>query len=158
MQAIQERLSASELQVGNLQTTMGTIQTTLTAQAQNSESTRTLLEQLSRQVSQVMAAHDQVHQEMAEVRSQIRNGGGPGRRAKFNPKDLKLELLGDPACGGYRQQWAEWSDKAKDYMSLLLPDIADLRRKLTQLEALKDPLSPDEIRDAGIDAGVAAEF
>ena len=88
----------------------------------------------------------------------MKSGGGGGRRAGVSPKDLKLDILGDVGQGGYRQQWPEWSDKAKDYLSLRLSDIPDFRKTLSSLESKKDPLTEIEISNAKLDPGAAAEM
>ena len=62
MEAMVQRMSATELVVGD-------IRTTLTAQAQNADSMRTLLEQVAAQINGVMEAHEKIHQEVADVRA-----------------------------------------------------------------------------------------
>ena len=81
-----------------------------------------------------------------------------GGRTRVNPKDLKLQILGEGAASCYRQQWGEWADKAKDYLSLRLPEVANLRARLTTLEAKKDSLTTAEIDDFKLDDGAAAEL
>ena len=112
MDAVIQRLTATEVSVGD-------IRQTLTAQAQSADSVRNVIDQVSNQLAQVMAGHDRIHAEIAELR---RGSGGTarggGRRPTISPKELKLDVLGDPSGPGYRQQWMEWSDKAKDYLSL----------------------------------------
>ena len=124
MDAVISRLSASEMALGDIRTTM-------TSQAQNADSMRTLLEQLAGQVTQVMASHDKLHQDLIGMRSGS-FPGGEKRRANISVKDLKLELLGE--SGNFRQQWVEWSDKVKDFLALRIPDTPDLRSKLGALE------------------------
>ena len=151
MEAMVQRMSATELAVGD-------IRTTLTAQAQNADSMRTLLEQVAAQINGVMEAHEKIHQEVADVRAR----GGPSfsatRKVAITPKDLKIEVLGNPSGAGYRQQWPEWSDKAKDYLALRLPDEMDLRSVLTKLESQKEPLTESQLAEYKMDAGSKAEL
>ena len=84
MDAVISRLSASEMALGDIRTTM-------TSQAQNADSMRTLLEQLAGQVTQVMASHDKLHQDLIGMRTNPSVGGGEKRRANISVKDLKLE-------------------------------------------------------------------
>ena len=149
MDAVVQRLTATEVSVGD-------IRMTLTAQAQHGDSVRAMMEQINARLEQVMAGHDRLHQEIAELRG--RGPAGPGARTRINPKDLKLQILGDGPSSCFRQQWGEWADKSKDYLSLRLPEVANLRARLTALESKKDPMSPEEITDFNLDDGSAAEL
>ena len=60
MDAIMGRLTASELAIGDLRQTM-------TAQAQNADSVRALLDQLSSNVAQVNRSHEAIHQELNRI-------------------------------------------------------------------------------------------
>ena len=150
MDALVQRMQATELAVGDFRQT-------LTAQAQNSDAVRTLLESLSGQVTQVMAAHDRLHRDLADRSNTFASSFG-SRRTPINTKDLKLGVLGEASGGGYRQQWAEWSDKAKDFMAIRIPEPADLRKQLTTLESQKEAMTDAEIETVGLDAAAVAEM
>ena len=94
MDALVQRMQATELAVGDLRQT-------LTAQAQNSDAVRTLLESLSGQVNQVMAAHDRLHRDLAERGNPFSSSIG-SKRSPITTKDLKLTVLGEATGGGYR--------------------------------------------------------
>ena len=150
MDAVVQRITAVELIVGDLRTT-------LTAQAQSADNGRMAMEQLAAQISTVNASHDLLHREISELRSRG-TGAGAKSRSGIGGKDLKLEVLGDAAGTGFRQQWPEWSDKAKDYLALRLPDEMDIRHLLTQLQSQSEPVSADDIEKAGLSTASIAEL
>ena len=148
LQAVQERLSANEVALGDLRQTV-------TAQAVNADNVRVMMEQVAAQITQMATSHERLHQELAEMR---RAPGGSSRRPGITPKDFKLEILGDSSGPGFRQQWHEWSDKAKDYLSLRLPDTLNLRQILTRLESRKEALNDEEVKEVDLDPNAIAEI
>ena len=148
--ALTQRQTATEVSIGDLRQT-------ITAQAQQADAVKNLLEQIGAQVSQVMASHDRVHKELSDMRD--RGGvGGSGRPPSITLKDLRIDVLGDPQGPGFRQQWAEWADKAKDYLSLRLPAEMDLRTTLPKLEAQKDPMTRTQIDEFDFKPASVAEL
>ena len=148
LQAVQERLSANEIALGDLRQAV-------TAQAVNVDNARVMMEQIATQITQMAASHERLHQEMGDLR---RAPGGTNRRPGITPKDLKLEILGDSSGPGFRQQWPEWCDKAKDYLALRLPETVDLRQTLTRLESRKDALTDAEVDEIRLDPNAVAEI
>ena len=70
--ALTQRQTATEVSLGDLRQT-------ITAQAQQADATRILIDQLGAQITQMMASHDRIHQEVPEARDRgsFRGGGGP---------------------------------------------------------------------------------